>query len=91
MLLAARYWEILAFMAGRLGTVSLAAHSIAYNVTPLCFMVPLGLSIGTSIRVGTLLGEGNPKRKCWRSHYMGEGLNVRFTSLSCFSMCYVYL
>eukprot|EP00041_Stephanoeca_diplocostata_P015238 m.289886 g.289886 ORF g.289886 m.289886 type:complete len:512 (+) comp19973_c0_seq1:196-1731(+) len=56
------YWEILAFLAGRLGTVSLATHSIAYNVTPLCFMVPMGLSIGTSIRVGTLLGEGNAKR-----------------------------
>mmetsp|Transcript_24718 Transcript_24718/g.64398 ORF Transcript_24718/g.64398 Transcript_24718/m.64398 type:complete len:502 (-) Transcript_24718:76-1581(-) len=58
------YWEAAAFVAGRLGPVALAAHAVAYNVIPLFFMVPLGISIGTSTRQGTLLGEGNPT-KAW--------------------------
>eukprot|EP00040_Diaphanoeca_grandis_P025807 m.143558 g.143558 ORF g.143558 m.143558 type:complete len:352 (-) comp30322_c0_seq2:26-1081(-) len=55
------YWEAIAFMAGRLGTASLAAHSIAYNVLPMAFMLPFGLSIGLTTRAGTLLGAKQPE------------------------------
>eukprot|EP00037_Helgoeca_nana_P037781 m.17634 g.17634 ORF g.17634 m.17634 type:complete len:498 (-) comp9396_c0_seq1:1491-2984(-) len=58
------YWEAAAFVAGRLGPVALAAHAVAYNVIPLAFMVPLGISIGTTTRQGNLLGEGKPE-KAW--------------------------
>jgi Na+-driven multidrug efflux pump len=51
-------WEAFAFMAGQLGTKALAAHSVAYNYIPLVFMIPLGVSIGQSVRVATLLGQG---------------------------------
>ena len=54
------FWEASAFMAGRLGTIPLAAHSVAYNVVPMCFMIPLGFSFGCTTRVGTLLGNGQP-------------------------------
>eukprot|EP00039_Didymoeca_costata_P011348 m.158896 g.158896 ORF g.158896 m.158896 type:complete len:476 (+) comp15141_c0_seq12:316-1743(+) len=53
-------WELLAFMAGRLGTVALAAHSICYNVVPMAFMIPFGISIGLNTRIGTLLGDAQP-------------------------------
>lgn len=51
-------WEILAFMAGEFGPAQLAAHTIAYNVIPLAYMIPHGISIGVSTRVGTLMAEG---------------------------------
>jgi len=47
-------------MAGGLGTITLAAHACAYNLIPIAFMVPLGISIGANVRIGTLLAEGKP-------------------------------
>ena len=52
------FWECTCFMAGELGTASLAAHTVVYTLVPLLFMTPLGLSIGISARVGQLLAEG---------------------------------
>lgn len=51
-------WEVVAFMAGVLGAAPLAAHGVAYNILPLAFMFPLGVSIGLTVRVASLLGEG---------------------------------
>jgi len=45
-----------------MGTESLAAHTVAYNLVPIMFMVPLGMSIGANVRVGTLLAAGHPVR-----------------------------
>jgi Na+-driven multidrug efflux pump len=53
------FWECTCFMAGELGTATLAAHTVVYTLVPLLFMTPLGLSIGISARVGQLLAEGN--------------------------------
>lgn len=49
-------------LAGRIGHVALGAHAIALNLASLLFMVPLGLSIGTAIRVGQLIGAGDRDR-----------------------------
>ena len=63
------FWEASAFMAGELGTASLAAHTIVYTVVPALFMVPFGVCIGISSRVGTLLAQGRVKTakkiNCW--------------------------
>lgn len=45
-------------MMGWLGTTAFAAHLIVLNITSLTFMVPLGLGIAASTRVGNLLGAG---------------------------------
>lgn len=45
-------------MAGWLGTTAFAAHQILLNITALTFMVPLGLGIAASARVGQKLGAG---------------------------------
>lgn len=47
-----------ALMMGWLGAVALAAHQIALSCAALTFMVPLGLSMATSIRISRALGEG---------------------------------
>jgi MATE family multidrug resistance protein len=47
-----------AVFMGRLGKVPLAAHQIALQLASLTFMVPLGLSVGASVRVGQAIGRG---------------------------------
>lgn len=49
-------------IAGRIDHVALGAHAIALNLAALSFMVPMGFSIGTSARVGQLIGAGEPER-----------------------------
>jgi MATE family multidrug resistance protein len=46
-------------LQGWLGEAELAAHSVALTVASLAFMVPLGLSQATTVRVGIALGEKN--------------------------------
>lgn len=49
------YWESIGFVAGRLGVLSLCVHSIINQLIPLVYMIPLGVSIGLSVRIGQLL------------------------------------
>jgi MATE family multidrug resistance protein len=46
-------------LVGTMGDVPLAAHQIALNLASLTFMMPLGLSFATSIRVGQASGRGD--------------------------------
>lgn len=48
-----------ALMMGWIGTIELAAHGIALEVTALAFMVHLGLSNAATVRVGRAMGQGN--------------------------------
>jgi MATE family multidrug resistance protein len=50
-------------MAGTFGVIPLCVHTIAYQLIPLLFMVPLGISIGMSIRIGTVLAHDVEKAK----------------------------
>jgi MATE family multidrug resistance protein len=49
-------------VSGTFGTIPLAAQTVLMNTVGLCFMVPLGLSIAATTRVGNLLGAGRAKR-----------------------------
>ncbi len=49
-----------ALMMGWVGTVELAAHGIALQCASLAFMVYLGLSNATTVKVGRAQGEGDP-------------------------------
>jgi MATE family multidrug resistance protein len=44
-------------LMGSLGVVEVAAHQIAINFAGMMFMIPLGISAATTIRVGHALGE----------------------------------
>ncbi len=52
-------FAITTLLIGGLGTNILAGHQVALNVAAMTFMVPLGLSIATTVRVGQLVGQGN--------------------------------
>lgn len=66
-----------ALIAGHLGAVALAAHTIAINMASLSFMLPLGIAQGATTRVGNLLGAGRPteaQRAAWVSMALGAGV-----------------
>lgn len=63
-----------ALIAGHLGAVALAAHTIAMNMASLSFMLPLGIAQGATTRVGNLLGAGRSaeaQRAAWVSMGLG--------------------
>jgi MATE family multidrug resistance protein len=49
-----------ALLMGRLGTVELAAHQIALQIASIMFMVPFGISMAATVRVGHAAGRGDP-------------------------------
>ncbi len=49
-------------MAGLLGESALAGHVVVLNLASLVFMLPLGISIAAAVRVGNLIGAGQPQR-----------------------------
>ena len=52
-------FQAAALMMGWIGTVELAAHGIAIEVTALTFMVHLGLANATTVRTGRAQGAGD--------------------------------
>lgn len=48
-------------MAGTLGIAALDAYSISHNLVSTVFMVGLGLSVATGVRVGQMTGAGRPR------------------------------
>ncbi len=54
------FFSVITLLASSLATETVAAHQIALNFSSLLFMVPLGLSMGITIRVGNALGRNNP-------------------------------
>ena len=54
-----------ALLIGRLGAVDVAAHQIALNVASVCFMLPLGIAMATTVRVGHAAGAGDASGVRW--------------------------
>jgi MATE family multidrug resistance protein len=51
-------FSAVSLLMGRLGTEAVAAHQIALNYAALGFMIPLGISMAATVRVGQHLGAG---------------------------------
>jgi MATE family multidrug resistance protein len=49
-----------ALLIGSLGAEIVASHQIAMNVASAAFMVPLGIAMATTVRVGHAVGRGDP-------------------------------
>ncbi len=48
-----------ALLIGSLGTAVVASHQIAINVVSVSFMIPLGIAMATTVRVGHAVGRGD--------------------------------
>jgi MATE family multidrug resistance protein len=70
---------ITTYMMGALGTQVLAAHQIVFQTIVIIFMVPLGISFATTIRVGQWHGQKDlqgVKRAAYTSMGLGTGFMV---------------
>ena len=68
-----------ALLMGRLGTDEVAAHAVALQCASLAFMVPLGLGIAATVRVGVAYGRRDPegiRLAGWTSFALGTGFMV---------------
>ncbi|KAL9613565.1 MAG: hypothetical protein Q9167_001898 [Letrouitia subvulpina] len=54
-------FEIVALVAGRLGTIPLASQSVIMSSDQVMNTIPFGVGVATSARVGNLLGAKNPQ------------------------------
>jgi MATE family multidrug resistance protein len=77
--MALEFWAFsgATLLAGRLGELSLAAHTIALNMAAIAFMLPLGVSRAAVTRVGNLIGAhrpGDAQRAAWVSFALGAGV-----------------
>jgi MATE family multidrug resistance protein len=52
-------FAIVGLLAGRLGDPIVAAYQVALNFAALLFMIPMGLGLATTVRVGHALGAGD--------------------------------
>lgn len=73
-------FTIITYMMGALGTEVLAAHQIVFQTLVLIFMVPLGMSFATTIRVGQWYGKGD-LQGVKRAAYVSMGLGAGFMAL----------
>jgi MATE family multidrug resistance protein len=63
-----------ALLMGRLSITALAAHQIALQVTAILFMVPFGISMAATVRVGHAVGRGDSqgvRRAGWIAMLIG--------------------
>jgi MATE family multidrug resistance protein len=72
-------------LMGRVGADVVAGHQVALNVAGVTFMVPLGLSMAITVRVGQAVGRG-AIGDARRSGLVGAGLAVCFMSLTALVM-----
>lgn len=59
MIFEAMLFNAATLIMGTFGTVSVAAHQIALNVPSITFMVPLGVGMAATVRVGLAAGAGD--------------------------------
>ena len=71
-----------AILMGLIGTAALAAHQVALQVTAILFMVPLGIGMAATVRVGHAVGRYDAdavKRAGWVALWLGIALAAALT------------
>jgi MATE family multidrug resistance protein len=81
MFMEASLFSTAALLIGAMGTVAVAGHQIALNVASVTFMIPLGLAMAISVRVGQAMGRGDPDA-ARRAGFTGIALAATFMALS---------
>jgi MATE family multidrug resistance protein len=66
---------------GAFGTASIAAHQVAITIPSLTFMVPLGIGLAATVRVGLAAGAGDP-HAARRAGFTAIGMGALFMSMT---------
>lgn len=77
-------FSVAAILMGLLGTDETAAHAVALQLAATAFMVPLGLGMASTVRVGLAYGRGDAEgvRKAgWTAVMLGVGFMALTASL----------
>lgn len=72
-------------LLGRFGESVVSGHQIAINVASVTFMVPLGIAMAVTVRVGQALGARDPSA-ARRSGTVGAGLALAFMTVAALVM-----
>jgi multidrug resistance protein, MATE family len=56
------YWEALSLLIGSLGTIPLSIHTVPTQVVTLAFMIPYGIGMALSVRLGVCLSANEVSR-----------------------------
>ncbi len=70
-------FQLATLIAGELGRIELAAHTIVLNLASVTFMVPLGISFSASTIIASLVGAGRreaAQRTAWLAIATGGGV-----------------
>src|SRR5262249_1783181 len=71
-----------ALLVGWIGSIALAAHQIALQVATILFMVPFGISLAATVRVGHAVGRRDAiavRRAGWVAIALGAAVMVAMT------------
>ena len=81
-------FTVFILLIGHLGTVSLAATNIAFNISTLSFMPMIGSSIAISVLVGQYLGKNQPEMAT-KSVY--SGFHLTFGYMFVIALAYLFI
>jgi len=81
MMFEAMLFNTATLIMGTFGAATVAAHQISMNVPSLTFMVPLGVGMAATIRVGLAAGSGD-REAVRRAGYTALGIGVSFMSVT---------
>ncbi len=73
------------FGISRFGAAAVSAHQVALSIASVCFMVPLGIAMAVTVRVGNAAGRRDPAG-VRRAGLAGLAITLATQSLSCAAM-----
>jgi MATE family multidrug resistance protein len=82
LLMEAGLFVAAALLIGSLGTTMVASHQVAINVASVAFMLPLGVAMATTVRVGRAAGAGDSEGVRYAG-FVGIGASLLTQTLSC--------
>lgn len=81
-------FTVFILLIGHLGTVSLAATNIAFNISTLSFMPMIGSSIAISVLVGQYLGKNQPEMAATSVY---SGFHLTFGYMFVIALAYLFI
>ncbi len=81
MIFEAMLFNASALLMGTFGTASIAAHQVALNVASITFMVPLGVAMAATVRVGLAAGAAD-RHGVRRAGFTALAVSAAFMSAS---------
>ena len=81
MMFEAMLFNSATLIMGTFGVASVAAHMVAINVPSITFMVPLGIGMAATVRVGLAAGAGD-REAVRRAGYSALAMGAGFMALT---------